>query len=372
MSSLKAILALSDGTCFEGESFGAEGEAIGEIVFNTSLTGYQEIITDPSYAKQIVTLTYPHIGNTGVNYDDVESEKIWCSGLVIRDLPNKDSNWRRNDSLRNFLFSNNIVGIFGIDTRKLTKLIRTKGSQSAAVLTGRDTSKKRSIELAKSFIGLKGLDLAKEVTTKNQYRWSESEWRSKAIPKKFIVAALDFGVKKNILRILNDLGCEVTVFPAKSSSKEILKIKPNGIFLSNGPGDPEPCIYAIETIKELALAGLPAFGICLGHQLMSLAFGAKTRKMKFGHHGANHPVQDLMSKKVAISSQNHGFTVEENTLPDELEITHRSLFDGSIQGIKHKTLPSFGFQGHPEASPGPHDLRHLFREFIKNMEESSA
>ena len=372
MSSEKAILALADGSSFLGRSLGVSGEVSGEVVFNTSLTGYQEILTDPSYAKQIVTLTYPHIGNTGTNLEDMESEKIWASALVIKDLPFKDSSWRRQNHLREFLSIHNTICIAQIDTRKLTRQIRTKGAQSAAIITGKHSSEKRAIELARSFSGLLGLDLAKEVSTSKKYTWEEPESKFLVPPKIFKVVAIDFGIKRNILRILQSLGCEITVVPAKTSSKEILKLKPEGVFLSNGPGDPEPCVYAIETIKELSVVGLPLFGICLGHQLMALAFGAETEKMKFGHHGANHPVQDVCTKKVFITSQNHGFAVTERTLPSILEVTHRSLFDKTIQGIRHKELPAFSFQGHPEASPGPHDLKNLFAGFLRNMELFSA
>ena len=368
MKEEKAILALADGSCFTGKSIGALGETSGEIVFNTSITGYQEILTDPSYNKQIVTLTYPHIGNTGTNSEDMESPKIWSSGLVIRDLPSEKSNWRAENSLKEFLRSFNAVGISDIDTRKLTRIIRTKGSQSAAIIAGKDCSEKKAIELAKDFPGLLGMDLTKEVTISKKHLWKGEGTRPKTALKRFKVSALDFGVKSNILNTLYSLGCDITVLPATTPAKEILKSKPDGIFLSNGPGDPDACKYAINSIKELSEAKLPMFGICLGHQLMALAFGAHTEKMKFGHHGANHPVQDLKSKKVFISSQNHGFTVKEKTLPSSLEITHKSLFDGTIQGLKHKTLPAFSFQGHPEASPGPHELNYLFTSFLKDME----
>jgi len=364
----KAILALADGSCFSGKSIGAIGESVGEIVFNTSITGYQEILTDPSYNKQIVTLTYPHIGNTGTNFEDMESPKIWSSGLVIRNLPSERSNWRSKNSLDEFLQTFNTVGIADIDTRKLTRIIRTKGSQSAAIIAGKNCSEQKAIDLAKDFPGLLGMDLTKEVTISKKLLWKKERTGTKERLKKFKVSALDFGVKRNILDILYSLGCEITVFPATTSAKEILKSKPDGVFLSNGPGDPDACKYAIKCIKELSEAKLPLFGICLGHQLMALAFGAHTEKMKFGHHGANHPVQDLKSKKVFISSQNHGFTVREDTLPSSLEITHKSLFDGTIQGLRHKRLPAFSFQGHPEASPGPHELNYLFTCFLEDME----
>ena len=367
----KAVLALADGSTFSGISIGASGGANGEIVFNTSMTGYQEILTDPSYAKQIVTLTYPHIGNTGINSEDVESEKIWSSGLVIKDLPICTSNWRKEEDLSNFLYSKGTVAISNIDTRRLTKLIREKGAQSAAIIAGENASKNKAIALAKEFKGLSGLDLAKEVTTKQSYEWKQGEWRKEETKRRFKVVALDFGIKKNILRILYQRGCEVIVLPAKSDLKEILELNPNGIFLSNGPGDPEPCNYAIDTIKKLMDISIPIFGICLGHQLLSLALGGKTEKMKFGHHGANHPVQDLKTLKVSVTSQNHGFTVEEDSLPKELKITHKSLFDGTVQGIEHTTLPAFSFQGHPEASPGPHDLKDLFQKFEDNMKKNA-
>ena len=371
MSKEKAILALEDGTIFEGISIGASGQVNGEIVFNTSMTGYQEILTDPSYAKQIVTLTYPHIGNTGTNSEDTESDKIWCSGLVIRSLSQAESSWRNTETLSNYLIRNNIQGISDIDTRKLTRIIREKGAQSASIFTGNSVDSNIAVDLAKDFEGLAGLDLAKEVTTESSYDWKEGTWRGRNGESDFRVAVLDFGIKKNILRILVDQGYELKIFPAKTSCQEILDFKPNGVFLSNGPGDPEPCIYAIETIKELIQISMPIFGICLGHQLLAIALGGKTSKMKFGHHGANHPVQDLKTSKVSVSSQNHGFTVEENSLPTNVEITHKSLFDGTIQGIQHSSKPFFSFQGHPEASPGPHDLAYLFTTFDKNMTKNA-
>ena len=371
MSKEKAILALEDGTIFEGISIGASGQINGEIVFNTSMTGYQEILTDPSYAKQIVTLTYPHIGNTGTNSEDTESDKIWCSGLVIRSLSQVESSWRNTETLSSYLIRNNIQGISDIDTRKLTRTIREKGAQSASIFTGNSVDSKNAVAFAKDFEGLAGLDLAKEVTTESSYDWTEGTWRGSSGESDFRVAVLDFGIKKNILRILVDQGYELKIFPAKTSCQEILDFKPNGVFLSNGPGDPEPCIYAIETIKELIQISMPIFGICLGHQLLAIALGGKTSKMKFGHHGANHPVQDLKTSKVSVSSQNHGFTVEENSLPTNVEITHKSLFDGTIQGIQHLSKPFFSFQGHPEASPGPHDLAYLFTTFDKNMRKNA-
>ena len=364
-------LTLEDGTRYEGWSFGAEGVGVGEVVFNTSMTGYQEILTDPSYAKQIVTLTYPHIGNTGINQDDVESDAVWCSGLVIRSNSFVQSSWRSENSLTDYLKANNILGISDIDTRKLTRLIRTKGAQAASILVSEDLNKDEAIDEARKFKGLAGMDLAQEVTTPESYTWDKGVWRQPIQDSQLKVVALDFGIKQNILRILASRGFDLKIVPAKTTADEILKLKPNGVFLSNGPGDPEPCDYAIQTIKELALNEIPLFGICLGHQLLALSFGAKTSKMKFGHHGANHPVQDLKTMKVAVTSQNHGFTVEGDSLPSELEITHKSLFDGTVQGIEHKTLPAFSFQGHPEASPGPHDLKNLFQKFEDNMKNNA-
>ena len=368
----KAILALADGTIFSGTSIGAEGKTKGEIVFNTAMTGYEEILTDPSYKNQIVTLTYPHIGNTGINTEDLESDDVWCSGLVIRDYPFKSSNWRKEEDLKEFLISRNTVAIADIDTRKLTRLIRKKGAQSAAIISLPNMKADEAIDFANSFVGLGGQDLAAEVSTRQRYKWSEGSWLSSPVNKKYKVVAIDFGVKKNILRLLVDQGCEVEVVPARTDYKEILSLKPDGLFLSNGPGDPEPCGYAINAIREIAELKIPVFGICLGHQLLSLAFGAKTKKMKFGHHGANHPVQDLSTNKVYVTSQNHGFTVDEDSLPTSLEVTHRSLFDGTIQGIEHESFKAFSFQGHPEASPGPHELIYLFKKFIKNMENRDA
>ena len=368
----KAVLALADGSTFLGRSIGAKGEVNGEVVFNTAMTGYQEILTDPSYARQIVTLTYPHIGNTGINSEDVESDQIWTSGLVIKNLPVSASSWRKNNGLEEYLIVNNTVGISNIDTRRLTSLIRKKGAQSGAIIAGNNISEDRAVSLAKEFSGLSGLDLAQEVSTKEAYKWEEGEWRQKQDKKQFKVVALDFGIKKNILRILFQRGCEVTVLPAKTSYEEILKLKPDGVFLSNGPGDPEPCTYAILTIKELLTNKIPIFGICLGHQLLSIALGGKTEKMKFGHHGANHPVKDLNTHKVFITSQNHGFTVKENSLPGEVRISHRSLFDDTIQGISHSKLSAFSFQGHPEASPGPQDMSSLFNTFLDNMKSNNA
>ena len=367
----EAVLALADGTIFKGTAIGADGISVGEVVFNTALSGYQEILTDPSYARQIVTLTYPHIGNVGVNADDEESEKIQVSGLVIRDLPLMASNFRSEKSLDAYLKSNGILGIADIDTRKLTRILRESGSQNGCVMAG-DIDVDTAIAAAKDFPGLKGMDLAKEVTTSETYQWHEPSWSLVEGEKKpsgrFKVVAYDFGVKRNILRMLVDRGCELTVVPAQTPASEVLAMKPDGVFLSNGPGDPEPCDYAIASIKALIDADIPLFGICLGHQLLALASGAQTVKMKFGHHGANHPVQDLATQQVMITSQNHGFAVDEKSLPNYLKATHRSLFDGSLQGIERTDKPAFSFQGHPEASPGPHDVAPLFDHFIQLME----
>lgn len=365
-----AILALSDGTLFHGYSIGASGHTIGEVVFNTAMTGYQEILTDPSYCKQIVTLTYPHIGNVGVNAEDNESGKCQVAGLVIKDLPLLVSNFRSEQNLSDYLKSQNIVAIAGIDTRKLTRILREKGAQSGAILVGDDVQ--QAIQLAQSFNGLAGLDLAKVVSTEKSYEWNETEWtlsqgygiQSSA---NYHVVAFDFGIKRNILRMLAQRGCRVTVLPAQSSAADALALNPDGIFLSNGPGDPEPCSYAIKATKELIERGIPTFGICLGHQIMALASGAKTMKMKFGHHGANHPVQDVMTKEVFITSQNHGFAADEKTLPANCRVTHVSLFDGSLQGFERTDKPAFCFQGHPEASPGPHDIAPLFDRFVALM-----
>jgi len=368
-----ALLALEDGSVFIGESLGAKGYTVGEVVFNTAMTGYQEILTDPSYAKQLVTLTYPHIGNTGVNSDDTESNTIHAAGLIVRDVPLTHSCWRQEGDLRGYLSDAGIVAIADIDTRKLTRILREKGAQSGCLMAGSDANADKALALARSFPGLKGMDLAQTVTTREPYQWHNTVWRlddshSNARPgKQYRVAAYDFGIKHNILRLLVDRGCDVTVYPAKTPAQTILASKPDGVFLSNGPGDPEPCGYAIEAIKEIIETNIPVFGICLGHQLLGLASGAKTEKMKFGHHGANHPVQDLTNDKVMITSQNHGFAVSEASLPANLEVTHRSLFDGSVQGIKRKDKPAFSFQGHPEASPGPHDVQPLFDQFIELM-----
>jgi carbamoyl-phosphate synthase small subunit len=368
-----AILALQDGTVFHGTSIGADGRTIGEVVFNTAMTGYQEILTDPSYCRQIVTLTYPHIGNTGTNSDDMESSRIHASGLIIRDSSMLTSSWRAERSFVDFLKQGELVAIADIDTRKLTRIIREKGAQSGCIMTG-DRPVETAIEHARKFPGIAGMDLAKFVTTGESYQWCYGTTFGK--PHRVMsrriapyhVVAYDFGVKRNILRLLSDLDCRLTVVPAKTPAEEVFAMSPDGVFLSNGPGDPEPCDYAIEAIKALLAKGIPIFGICLGHQLLALAAGAKTVKMKFGHHGANHPVQDLASGQVMITSQNHGFAVDESTLPDNVETTHRSLFDGTLQGIAFKDRPAFSFQGHPEASPGPHDLLPLFERFIGHMD----
>lgn len=367
---VSAILALEDGSIFRGLAIGAEGHSVGEVVFNTAMTGYQEILTDPSYARQIVTLTYPHIGNTGVNADDEEAVEIWSAGLVIRDLSMMASSFRSEQSLSDYLKARNVVGIADIDTRRLTRILRDKGAQSGCVMAG-DIDEAKALQLAREFGGLKGLDLAKDVSTREVYDWRESSW-SLAEGHRFLddadlphhVVAYDFGVKRNILRMLADRGCRLTVVPAATPAAEVLAMNPDGVFLSNGPGDPEPCDYAIAAVKEIVEAGLPVFGICLGHQILALASGAKTMKMKFGHHGANHPVQDLRSKVVHITSQNHGFAVDESSLPDTMRVTHKSLFDGSLQGIERTDKPAFSFQGHPEASPGPHDIAALFDHFL--------
>ena len=384
-----AVLALADGTIFPGLSIGASGETTGEVVFNTALTGYQEIITDPSYARQIVTLTYPHIGNVGVNPQDAESDQIHAAGLVIKDLPKRVSNFRSQETLDNYLTNAGVLGIAGIDTRKLTRILRDKGAQSGAIVAGQlgdDNAvlAKRALELAKAFTGMAGLDLAKVVSTKTPYEWREAEWElhgangmpayrtldtSKPVKK---VVAYDFGVKRNILRMLTERGCELTVVPAQTSAAEVLAMNPDGVFFSNGPGDPEPCDYAIAAAKEIIEKGLPTLGICLGHQIMGLAAGAKTLKMKFGHHGANHPVKDVDTGRVAITSQNHGFAVDASTLPKNIRVTHVSLFDGSLQGLAWEDKPALCFQGHPEASPGPHDIAYLFDRFVELMNATKA
>lgn len=372
-----AILALEDGSIFRGVAIGATGQSTGEVVFNTSMTGYQEILTDPSYAHQIVTLTYPHIGNTGTNSEDEESEFVWSAGLVIRDLPLMASNWRNTQPLDEYLIANNVVAIADIDTRRLTRILREKGAQSGCIVAGDNIDETAALAAAKGFAGLKGMDLAKEVTVKEAYNWTGSTWdlvegnREKA-DGHLKVVAYDYGVKRNILRMLVERGCDLTVVPAQTSAKDVLAMNPDGVFLSNGPGDPEPCDYAIAAIKEILQTDTPVFGICLGHQLLALASGAKTEKMKFGHHGANHPVQDLDTKVVMITSQNHGFAVSEESMPSHLRATHKSLFDGSLQGIERTDKQAFSFQGHPEASPGPHDVAPLFDRFIEIMTARKA
>ena len=369
-----AILALADGTVFRGHSIGASGHTIGEVVFNTAITGYQEILTDPSYAQQIVTLTYPHIGNVGVNAEDVESTKVHAAGLIIRDLPVLASNFRSEQSLADYLKAENVVAISNIDTRKLTRILRDKGAQNGCILAGGGAdAEAKALELARSFPGLSGMDLAKVVSTKEKYEWTQSEWRLESgygeqkVPQ-YRVVAFDFGVKYNILRMLAERGCHVTVLPAESTAADALALNPDGIFLSNGPGDPEPCDYAIAATREFIKRGIPTFGICLGHQIMGLAVGAKTMKMKTGHHGANHPVKDLENGRVVITSQNHGFAVDATTLPANAKVTHTSLFDGTLQGFALTDKPAFCFQGHPEASPGPNDIAYLFDRFVGLME----
>jgi carbamoyl-phosphate synthase small subunit len=369
-----AVLALEDGTVFHGRSIGAKGNTTGEVVFNTAITGYQEILTDPSYCRQIVTLTYPHVGNTGTNPEDLEAGGVHAAGLVVRDLPKLHSSWRASESLETFLERGKIVAIADIDTRKLTRILREKGAQAGCIMTGDKVDAQAAVRLAKKFPGLKGMDLAKVVTTKRIYQWNEgTNWAIEPAqhPRpitRLHVVAYDFGIKRNILRLLADSGCRVTVVPAQTSADKVLAMLPDGVFLSNGPGDPEPCTYAIEAIRKILETDVPVFGICLGHQLLGLASGAKTMKMKFGHHGANHPVADLESGRVVITSQNHGFAVDETTLGDKVKATHRSLFDGSLQGIKRTDCVAFSFQGHPEASPGPHDIGGLFTQFVAAME----
>lgn len=366
-----ALLVLEDGTVFRGTAIGAEGMSVGEVVFNTSMTGYQEIITDPSYAEQIVTLTYPHIGNYGTNSEDEERETIWAKGLVIRDLPLVASNFRSERDLSTYLKDNNIVGIADIDTRKLTRVLRDKGAQNGCIIAG-EVDEAKALAAAKEFPGLKGMDLAKVVTCTEAFEWKMGSWQlgegySELVDPKYHVVAYDYGVKRNILRMLVDRGCKLTVVPAQTPAEEVLALNPDGIFLSNGPGDPEPCTYAIEAIKSFLETDTPIFGICLGHQLLALASGAQTAKMKFGHHGGNHPVQDLETGKVMITAQNHGFAADEASLPANLKATHKSLFDGTLQGIHRTDKPAFSFQGHPEASPGPHDAAPLFDHFIELM-----
>ena len=375
-----ALLILEDGTAFYGKSIGAEGQTVGEVVFNTSITGYQEILTDPSYCRQIVTLTYPHIGNVGTTNEDEESDEIAASGLVIRDLPLMASSWRKQESLDAYLKCNNVVAIADIDTRKLTRILREKGAQNGCIVAGDAIDEAAALAVAKEFGGLKGMDLAKEVTTGQPYEWAQGTWNvENGLPEAkhpveenlpYHVVAYDYGVKRNILRMLVDRGCRLTIVPAQTPANEVLAMKPDGVFLSNGPGDPEPCDYAITAIQEILKTNIPVFGICLGHQLLALASGAKTVKMKFGHHGGNHPVFDDEAKRVMITSQNHGFAVDEDSLPDNLRATHRSLFDGSLQGIHRTDVAAFSFQGHPEASPGPHDAASLFDHFIELIQET--
>lgn len=371
-----ALLALEDGSIFRGVAIGAPGEAVGEVVFNTALTGYQEILTDPSYAEQMVTLTYPHIGNTGVNAEDAESDRIWAKGLIIRDLAMTVSSFRSQQSLPDYLKENNVVGIADIDTRRLTRILREKGAQNGCIMAGDNIDEAKALAAARAFPGLKGMDLAKEVTTAETFSWTESIWRlgeghGTLSDEKFHVVAYDFGAKRNILRMLVERGCRLTVVPAQTPAEQVLAMKPDGVFLSNGPGDPEPCDYAVTAIKQILETDIPVFGICLGHQLLALASGAKTQKMKFGHHGANHPVKDLDRNVVMITSQNHGFAVDETSLPTTLRATHVSLFDGSLQGIHRTDKAAFSFQGHPEASPGPHDAAPLFDHFIELMQQAN-
>ena len=372
-----ALLLLEDGTVFNGVSIGADGCSVGEVVFNTSLTGYQEILSDPSYARQIVTLTYPHIGNVGTTDEDDESSTVFASGLVVRDLPLQLSNWRSEKSLSEYLLDNNVVAIADIDTRKLTRLLRDKGAQRGCIVAGEEIDIDSAKNAIAGFPGLKGMDLAKEVTVTEEYEWTQNIWsltegHTEAENLSKHVVAYDFGVKRNILRLLANRGCRVTVVPATTPAEKVLAMNPDGIFLSNGPGDPEPCDYAISAIQTILEKKIPTFGICLGHQLLALASGAKTQKMKFGHHGANHPVQQKDTGRVMISSQNHGFAVDENSLPDTIKSTYHSLFDGSLQGIERTDCPAMGFQGHPEASPGPHDVESLFDQFIEMMDTHLA
>ncbi|MBT2768361.1 glutamine-hydrolyzing carbamoyl-phosphate synthase small subunit [Stenotrophomonas sp. ISL-67] len=372
-----AILVLEDGTVFEGESVGAPGLSVGEVVFNTAMTGYQEVLTDPSYARQMVTLTYPHIGNTGMTDQDDEARKVWSAGLIVRDVPRRPSNWRSQVSLQDWLLQRGVIAISGIDTRKLTRILRERGAQNGALMAGDDINVDIALEAARKFPGLKGMDLAKVTSTEKAYRWNEgqldldSNTFASAAPQ-YKVVAYDFGAKLNILRMLAERGCDITVVPAQTPAAEVLAMNPDGVFLSNGPGDPEPCDYAIEAIKVFLGKKVPVFGICLGHQLLALASGARTVKMGHGHHGANHPVQDLDDGRVMITSQNHGFAVDEATLPATLRVTHRSLFDGTNQGIARTDVPAFSFQGHPEASPGPHDVSPLFDRFIALMAQAKA
>ena len=376
--STPALLVLADGSVFKGVSIGAAGKTVGEVVFNTAMTGYQEILTDPSYRQQIVTLTYPHIGNVGVNPEDAESGAVHIAGLVLREVPRAPSNFRSQQDFREYLKANKVVAIAGIDTRRLTRLLRDKGAQSGCILVGAKATVKKALDAAKAFPGLKGADLAKVVTCAKSHVWKTGSWelvsnRETALKnERFHVVAYDFGVKRNILRMLVDRGCRVTVVPAQTSAADVFKLKPSGVLLSNGPGDPEPCTYAIAAAREFIKAKLPVFGICLGHQILGIAAGGKTRKMKFGHHGANHPVQDLETGRVSITSQNHGFEVDAASLPKNVMVTHKSLFDGSLQGVRVTDAPAFSFQGHPEASPGPHDVAYLFDRFTKMMEVARA
>ncbi|MDD5578697.1 MAG: glutamine-hydrolyzing carbamoyl-phosphate synthase small subunit [Methylobacter sp.] len=372
-----ALLVLEDGTVFNGVAIGADGYSVGEVVFNTAMTGYQEILSDPSYARQIVTLTYPHIGNTGTNSEDNESPRVFASGLVIRDLPLLASNWRSEKTLQQYLLDNNVVAIADIDTRKLTRLLRDKGAQRGCIMAGETVDAELAKTAIESFPGLKGMDLAKVVSATESYEWTENIWHlqkghTQAENLTIHVVAYDFGIKRNILRLLANRGCRITIVPAATSSESVLAMNPDGVFLSNGPGDPEPCTYAIKAIKTFLEKKIPVLGICLGHQLLALASGAKTEKMKFGHHGANHPVQEIATGRVMISSQNHGFSVNEDSLPENLIATYRSLFDGSLQGIERKDCPAMSFQGHPEASPGPHDVQPLFDWFIEKMDQAAA
>lgn len=371
-----ALLALEDGTVFHGESIGAVGQSVGEVVFNTAMTGYQEILTDPSYCRQIVTLTYPHIGNVGINKDDEESDQVYASGLIIRELSPLMSSWRGQESLDSYLERHHVVGLAGIDTRRLTRLLREKGAQKGCIVAGDNIDVDAAIAAARDFAGLKGMDLAKVVSTKEAYEWADGIWhidgQVRKMAPRFHVVAYDYGIKKNTIRMLVERGCKITVVPAQMPAEEVMKLNPDGIYLSNGPGDPEPCDYAIKAIQYFLDIDMPIFGICLGHQLLALACGAKTEKMKFGHHGANHPVQELLAGLVMITSQNHSFAVDESTLPETVETTHRSLFDGTLQGIHHKTKPAFSFQGHPEASPGPQDAAPLFDHFIDLLEQATG
>ncbi len=370
--SVPAVLALADGTVFRGQSVGAKGNTTGEVVFNTAMTGYQEILTDPSYARQIVTLTCPHIGNTGTTPEDLESAQVYAAGLIVRDLPARWSNWRAEESLGSFLERGHIVAIAGIDTRRLTRILRERGAQPGCIMTGEQADAAAAVVAARKFPGLKGMDLAKVVSARRSFQWNDgSVWPERAgmlrAQQRLHVVAYDFGIKRNILRLLADFGCRMTVVPAETRAEDALALAPDGLFLSNGPGDPEPCTYAIEATRRFLQTDLPLFGICLGHQILALAAGARTLKMKFGHHGANHPVQDLDTGRVFITSQNHGFAVDEKTLPAHVRATHRSLFDGSLQGLAFQDRAAFGFQGHPEASPGPHDMQPLFERFVQMM-----